>query len=102
MTLNDILLKYGDIITKFQKEILCKLFQKFNNIQKRTAFYCAFYDEDSELILYRNSSNGITNIIIHDSESLVFSYIGKISGEELLFYNNQSDFDIIAQKFFEK
>ncbi len=104
---NSIMLKYTSL-TEFQQEILGKLFNTFNQIRKtidpnRLKSFEYYLNEDDELLLYRNTTLGLTNIIINPDELIAYSYLGKSDSDRILkFYNSGADFESIAYKFFSK
>jgi len=75
---NEIIL--NNEITEFQEIALQSLFVEFNNIQKqidphKLASFDYAINNDNELLLYRKSSIGLTNIIIHDEDCIAYSFI---------------------------
>jgi len=103
--LNSILLKYPNLTT-FQKDILVKLFDAFNNIRTQidpnrlqSFEYC--FNNDEELLLYRSTESGLTNIIINPDECVAYSFIGKNTNKRILkFYDSDSDFELLSLYFF--
>lgn len=96
-------------LTNFQKQILKNLFEGFIYIQQqidptRLNFNNFYNIEDEELLLYRESSKGLINIIIHNEESFAFSYIdnNNKNKDQLTFYDLSQDIDFekIALDFF--
>ena len=74
--MNNILLKY-DMLTDYQKEMLNKIFDEFNNIRltidpNRLKPFQHYYTDDEELLLYRETENGLINIIINSEECIAF------------------------------
>ena len=55
---------------------------------------------DKDLLLYRESKEGLTNLIIHTDEDFAYSYIGNETGRELNFYETEADYESISLKFF--
>ncbi len=103
--LNNILLKY-DILTDFQKEILNKIFSEFNNIRttidpKRLKSFEHYLTADDEFLLYRETENGLINIILNPEDCLAFSFIPN-NGEkrQLYFIHQDGDFETLAYNFF--
>jgi len=72
----------GDQISEFQAGTLTKLFKAFDEIKrkidpKRLKDFCHHYNsQEEELLLYRNSEEGLTNLIFYAEETVVYSYIG--------------------------
>lgn len=104
--LNSILLKYKGL-TDFQKDVLDKLFNAFNSIRvkidpNRLKPFKHSINVDNELLLFRNTEQGLTNIIISPDECLAYSFIGKglNTGRVLEFYEIQGDFELLAYHFF--
>jgi hypothetical protein len=101
-----ILLENDLLLSSFQKKMIDRLFVVFEEIQKTIdpnrlkSFDFFFNSVDNELFFSRKSDEGYTNLVIHDSEDIAYSYIDKIKGDELSFYNEDSDFEMIALKFF--
>ena len=64
-----VLLKY-DNLTEFQKDMLNNVFNEFNNIRtttdpNRLKPFQYYYTNDEELLLYRETTKGLINIIIN-------------------------------------
>lgn len=103
--LNQILAKH-ELLTEFQREILNNIFNAFNNIRakidpKRLKTFESCINEDDDLLLFRNTETGLTNLIIHSEDSFAFSFISKIDNQRTLnFYDLQADFELISYKFF--
>lgn len=104
----EVIKQYGLKITAFQKDHISQIFSAFSEIQDkidpdRLTSFKYFLNEDDEFLIYRKSSLGLTNIIIHDEECIAFSFIGKNPGErELIFFDEDIDYEIMAYKFFAK
>lgn len=105
--LNEIITKC-ETLTDFQKSALYKIFDSFNEIRykidpKRLKSFEYFLNHDDELLLYRSTPEGLTNIIIHPLECLAYSYISKTSDiKKLEFYNLDGDFEHLSYSFFSK
>lgn len=105
--LNKILLECNDI-TGFQVEILQRVFVAFNEIRakidpKRLSSFEYVLNDDDELVLFRNTERGLTNLIINPDECFAFSYIPKNpeNKKSLNFYDeNFNDFEGLTYKFF--
>jgi len=104
----DINNRYGMSLTTFQMDHIFQIFMTFSNIQDeiepdRLTSFEYFLNEDDEFLIYRKSGLGLTNIIIHDEECIAFSFIGKNPGErELIFLDDDIDYEKLAYKFFAK
>jgi hypothetical protein len=58
---------------------------------------------DSDLLLYRETEIGLTNLIIHPDDDFAISYIGKKEGDTLEFYElHTADFEKIIFTFLSK
>lgn len=105
--LNSILLKW-DNITPFQKEMLDRIFDEFNNIRlsidpKRLKPFESFLNNDDELLLFRETEFGITNIIINPEECIAFSFISnKTKERKFYFVEILGDFEKLAYDFFSR
>lgn len=104
--LNYILLKY-DGLTDFQKGILEAIFNEFKNIQKnidpkRLKPFDHYLNDDNELLLYRETKNGLINIIINPDECAAFSFIPNSTDEQrqLYFVYPGGDFETLTYNFF--
>ena len=104
--LNSILIRY-DNLSSFQIEMLSKLFLEFNKIREeidpnRLKPFEHYFNNDNELLLYRKSKKGLTNITINQEELIVFSYIPFDVNEEKKFYflSEESDFETLSYDFF--
>ncbi len=105
--LNKILMECNNI-TSFQRDILHKIFVAFNDIRtkidpKRLASFEYAFNDDSELLLFRNTQKGLTNIIINPDECFAFSFIPKNpdNKKSLTFYEEDyQDFEGLAYQFF--
>lgn len=104
--LNSILIRY-DNLSSFQIEVLSKLFLEFNKIREeidpnRLKPFEHYFNNDNELLLYRKSIKGLTNITINQEELIVFSYIPFDINEEKKFYflSEESDFETLSYDFF--
>lgn len=99
------IIRVYDALTAFQISILRHLTEVFNNIRStidpnRLKEFSHGINEDGDLILYRTSGYGLTNLIIHEEEDFAYSFIGTSHGRELEFYDEEADFEKIALKFF--
>jgi hypothetical protein len=103
--LNNVFLKY-DSLTEFQKEMLIKIFDEFNQIRtsidpKRLKSFDHYLNTDDELLLYRETENGLINIIINPEDCIAFSFIPDNSDQRQLYFIHQDgDFERLAYNFF--
>lgn len=103
--LNHILYSY-DSLSEFQKDMLYKIFEALNKVRhlidpNRLRPFEQYLNSDEELLLYRNTDNGLTNIIINPDECVAYSFINKEKNERvLLFFDENSDFESLVYKFF--
>lgn len=103
--LNNVFLKY-DSLTEFQKEMLIKIFAEFNQIRttidpKRLKSFDHYLNADDEFLLYRETGNGLINIIINPEECIAFSFIPNNSDQRQLYFIHQDgDFEKLAYNFF--
>lgn len=100
-------IRMNTALTSFQEIVLHKIFSEFEKIRKLidpNLLELFDYDlnADSEFLLFRTSKTGLTNIIIHDDESLAYSFIpfDQNSTSTLIFYTLEADFEALALKFF--
>jgi len=104
---NQVISQY-DEITEHQILVLTKIIDKLNDVRtiinpNRFKNLKHSITEDDDLLLYRESDNGLVNIIIHPDEDFAFSYIGNIAGRELEFFESQTaDFETIVLNFLAK
>lgn len=103
--LNNILVKYDDL-TDFQVRILEAIFDEFKNIQKnidpkRLRSFEHYFNNDQELLLYRETKNGLINIIINPDECAAFSFIPNSTDEhrQLYFIYPGGDFETLTYNF---
>lgn len=97
-------------LTEFHKDSLIKIFEAFNIVRrnidpKRLKPFNYFLNEDEEFLLYRNSKQGLTNIIIDSEECITYSFISKGSDEDKLKFFKEDkegkiDFEGLAYYFF--
>lgn len=106
--LNSILVRY-DTLTEFQEHILAKIFNEFNRIQmeidpKRLKPFEHYFNSDDELLLFRKTDIGLTNITINPEECISYSFIPKNFNEERKFYflDQEGDFEILSYDFLSK
>lgn len=103
--LNKILLTY-DCLTSFQKEMLTRIFDEFNNIRinidpNRLKSFHHYYNEDEELLLYRQTPSGLINIILNSDDCIAFSFIPvNEASRQLYFVHKDGDFEKLAYDFF--
>jgi hypothetical protein len=103
--LENILLKY-ESLTSFQKDMLHKIFSEFNNIRttidpKRLKSFTDDLNEDEELLLFRESQNGLINLIINPEDCVAFSFIPNNEQQrKFYFIDRNGDFEILAYNFF--
>ncbi|HEY0297987.1 MAG TPA: hypothetical protein VGB84_02085 [Arachidicoccus sp.] len=101
--LDSILYKYPNL-TEYQKDALERLFDKFITIKEtvdpaRIQSFQYDYTEDEELLLYRITDRGITNIILNSDECIAFSFIPKTNGVKDVFFIID-DYEAAALRFF--
>lgn len=95
-----------DTISEFQIKVLTNILNEVNEIKlkidpNRLKDIEHDMNEDGDLLLFRNTSNGLINLIIHEDESFAFSYIGKENDTSLEFYSlEEADFEHLVLKFF--
>jgi hypothetical protein len=95
-------------INDFQIEKLHKIFMAFNDIRtkidpRRLASFEYAFNNDDELVLFRNTDKGLINIIIDPDECLAFSFIPRNPDDQksLTFYDEDyQDFEGLAYRFF--
>ena len=94
-------------LSEFQQKALLTLFQEFNKIRglidpNRLKSFDSSMNEDKELLIFRKSSLGLTNIIIHDEECIAFSFIpyNPENKTMLEFVQNPAELDKLALLFF--
>ncbi|SFD27048.1 hypothetical protein SAMN05518672_1011379 [Chitinophaga sp. CF118] len=104
--LNYILIKY-DGLTGFQKNMLANIFDEFQNVHKtidpkRLRSFEHYFNDDNELLLFRETENGLINIIINPDECAAFSFIPNNSEEQrqLYFIYPEGDFETLTYNFF--
>jgi len=103
--LENILLKY-ESLTAFQKDVLYKIFSEFNHIRttidpKRLKSFTHDLNEDEELLLFRESENGLINIIINPEDCIAFSFIPNNEQKRTFYFIDQNgDFETLAYNFF--
>ncbi len=103
--MNNILLKY-DSLTEYQKDMLNKIFDEFNNIRvnidpNRLKPFQHYYTDDNELLLYRETEKGLINIIINSEDCIAFSFIPSNDEQRKLYFIYQDgDFEMLAYDFF--
>ncbi len=104
---NQIINKCDDI-TEHQIWVLTKIIDELNNIRSTinpNRFKDLKYSstDDNDLLLYRESDNGLVTIIIHPEFDFAFSYIGNITGRQLDFFEPETvDFESIVLNFLAK
>jgi hypothetical protein len=93
-------------LTTFQTEILIKLFTAFDVIKReidpdQLKAFKHLISEDGELILYRRTDIGLTNLVVDSEEGLTYSFISKgNSGDMLEPLEESIDFEKLAYRFF--
>lgn len=101
---NQIINAYNNL-TSFQIKVLTNVIDKLNYVKteidpKRLKDFKHCMNEDGDLLLYRESDNGLINIIIHTEEDIAYSFIGNTQGNDLDFYTiNNCDFEKLIFKF---
>lgn len=104
--LNQISTSYD--LTDYQRSILFSLFVAFDKIRTvidplRLKSFDYGLNEDDELVLYRNTENGLTNLILFPEECFAFSFISKDGKRRIpmsFYYEDFDDFEKIAYMFF--
>lgn len=105
--LNGLLLKY-ESLTEFQKEMLDKIFDEFNNIRqsidpKRLKSFEHYMNNDDELLLFRETERGLINIIINPEDCISFSFIPNDEGQRQFYIvHPNGDFEKLAYDFFSR
>ncbi len=94
-----------EALSPFQEKILSEIIEQFNQIRTkidphRLKDFRHGINDDKELILYRSSPSGLTNLIIHGEEEFAYSFIGYHQGDELKFFTLDADFEKIVYDFF--
>lgn len=103
--LNVILLTYSSL-TDFQVSMLGEIFNALNDIRhkidpNRLKPFEHYFNNDDELLLYRKTSKGLINVIIHPEQCIAYSFIGTTVSEQTLeFFYEDSDFESLAYRFF--
>jgi hypothetical protein len=105
--LNKILMECNKI-SVFQVQTLYNIFEAFNDIRtkidpNRLSSFEYSFNSDDELVLFRNTNKGLTNIIINTDECFAFSFIPKdlLQKKSLNFYYEDfNDFEGMAYQFF--
>jgi hypothetical protein len=96
-------------LTKFQIHALHRLFQAFDAIRVnidpdrlKTFEFCT--NTDHELLIYRKSKSGLTNIIIHEEETIALSFIPINPNlcSKLDFFEKDCDMEYLALYLFSK
>jgi hypothetical protein len=97
----------GCRLSEFQQESVSDLFTIFNTIRglidpDRLKSFNFSMSNENELLIFRKSSKGLTNIIIHDEECIAFSYIpfDPESQTILRFAENGDSLEKLAYLFF--
>jgi hypothetical protein len=104
-TLNCILMKYNTL-TQYQKDMLFKIFNAFNNIcvdfdPNRLKPFDHCFTPDDELLLYRQSESGLINILINSEECIAFSFIPNKEGQRKFYLiYDEGDFEKLVYDFF--
>lgn len=86
--------------------MLHKIFAEFNNIRttidpKRLKSFDHHLNEDDELLLFRESENGLINIIINPEDCIAFSFISNDDQQrKFYFLDENGDFETLAYNFF--
>ena len=103
--MNNIILKHEGL-NDFHKSMLYLIFDAFNTVRhkidpKRLKPFDNAFNNDSELLLFRKSESGLTNIIINPDDCIAFSYIPNSSAEKRIFYflEQNGDFEKLAYDF---
>ncbi len=103
--LNKITIKYGSL-TAFQKEMLTNVFNAFNNIRisidpNRLKPFNYSLNGDDELLLHRETSCGLINIIINPEDCIAFSFLPSANGvRNFYFVYPDGDYEKLAYNFF--
>ncbi|CAN5588345.1 hypothetical protein BH10BAC4_BH10BAC4_19780 [soil metagenome] len=103
--LHDGILSAYEGLTSFQESILMKIFVELNNIRinidpNRLKEFSHYLNKDSELLLYRNTTSGLLNIIINPEDCVAFSFIPDNDGHRKFYFIDQDgDFETLAYDF---
>ncbi len=86
---NRIFIQVQNIIKKFESEI--------DNVEYKHEF-----TNDDELVIYRESDNGVSNLIICDETCIALSFINIKNKklDKLKFYSDEDDLESIVLEFF--
>ncbi len=95
-------------LTDFQTLLLSHIFNAFNEIRlkidpNRLKQFKYYYNNDDELLLYRETEKGLTNIIINPDECIAYSFIPNNNTDlnrVLYFVGEDGDFERLAYDFF--
>ncbi|CAN5325926.1 hypothetical protein BH09BAC5_BH09BAC5_00750 [soil metagenome] len=94
-------------LSDFQIEAVYDIFIEFDRIRKlidpdRLKSFEYSMNEDNELLLFRKSTDGLTNFIIHDEECVAFSHIPYNPAKQsvLSFVDCKQDYEKLALLFF--
>jgi hypothetical protein len=95
-------------LSDFQNESLFSIFKRLDEIRRlidpnRLASFDYYVnDEDGELLLFRNTTQYVVNLIIHQEDDIAFSVISKTNQEEdvLHFLTNQNQIEQYLYLFF--
>ena len=102
---DNILLNYENL-TMFQKEMLNIIYNEFNNIRinidpNRLKPFQHYFNEDDELLLYRETTKGLINIIINPEDCVAYSFIPNTDEKRKFYFVHQDgDFETLAYDFF--
>jgi len=91
-------------LSHFQQSVLQKIFNEFNSIKfkidpKRLKSFEYFVNDENELILWRKDEEKLINLTVYESEDIALSCITNDENTSLLFFNLESDFELITLKF---
>ena len=93
-------------LSSFQRQALSKIFYEFDNIRKnidpnRLKSYEHYFNADEELLMYRNTKEGLTNIIINPDDCIAFSFISTGSKKDIFYFISlDGDFEQLIYHFF--
>ena len=93
-------------MTLFQKEMLNSIYNEFNNIRinidpNRLKPFQHYFNEDNELLLYRETDKGLINIIINPEDCVAYSFIPNTDEKRKFYFIHQDgDFETLAYDFF--
>jgi len=98
---------YPDL-SQFQIKNLVMIFERFDKIRqlidpnRLKSFDYYVNEDDNELLLFRDTSQYVVNLIIHQEDDIAFSVISKSNSndDKLHFLENESEIEGILYSFF--